>query len=114
MMSNEMDRAPATGIDPRRIRPMGKKLVIKRTLGAERVGKLFVPAGAKARRPQFEGDVIALGAEPPPEYADLAVGDHVWFSYQVGGDDSAFLTWEDASYAVIPFDAVACVRAAGD
>lgn len=109
MLSNEMDREPTRGIDPHRIVPTGKKLVIKRAEGAEKVGKIIVPKGTKLARPTFEGTVIALGNAPPEECAELKKGDRVWFSHNVGGDDSAFLAWKDGYYAVIPFDAVQAV-----
>ena len=109
--SNELDRTPVRGVNPNKMIPMGSKLIVKRKLGDVAKNGLYIPENAKARRPTFEGTVVAVGANPPEECRDLRPGNEVAFSYQVGGDDSAFLVWEGAHYAVIPFDAVQLVLA---
>ena len=109
MYSNELDRSPVTDVDMSTFKPLSHKVVIKRKMGEEKRGGIYIPENVRARRPEFEGTVIAVGSNPPADYAGLKKGDYAYFSYQVGGDDSAFVTWRGDSYAVIPFDAVSGV-----
>ena len=90
MYSNVMDREPVKNVDTWKLKPMSGKLVVKRLFGKDKVGGLFIPESARSRKPGFDGEIVAAGSNPPEEYADLKMGDHVFFSYQVGMDDSAF------------------------
>lgn len=110
MNSNVLDRNPTTGVNPNRLTPARGKCVVKRVMGAEKKGMLYLPEDARARKPLFEGTIVSISAEPGADYEKLNVGDHVYFSYQVGGDDSAFLSWEGEHYALIPAEAIQMVR----
>lgn len=109
MNSCELDRHPTTGINPLTLKPMSNKVVIKRELGREKVGSIIVPDMARERRPLFQGTVVSMGKEKPYDYKRLCKGDRVFFSYQVGGDDSAFMIWEGEHYAVVPWESIQAV-----
>ena len=110
MYSNELDRH-VIEMDPSRIRPLGNKLIVKRSVANDKKGSLYLPENAKERKPTFEGVVIAVGGEPGPDEMDVMIGDYVHFSYAVNGQDSAFLTWKGESYAIIPYEAVQMIHA---
>lgn len=108
--SNELDRH-VIEMDPTKIKPLGNKLIVKRSLANDKKGSLYLSENAKERKPTFEGVVIAVGGEPGPDEMDVMIGDYVYFSYAVNGQDSAFLTWKGESYAIIPYEAVQMIHA---
>lgn len=108
--TNELDRHVLEA-DPKKIKPLGNKIIVKRTIADDKKGSLFMPENAKARRPTFEGVVVAVGGEPGPDEIDVMISDYVYFSYAVNGQDSAFLTWKGESYAIIPYEAVQMIHA---
>lgn len=110
--SNVLDRE-ALELDPASVTPLPGKCIVRRTPKAEMAGRFYIPESSKHRRaPMFEGEVVAIGPAPgeEAEAVDLAVGDYVWFAYNVGPDDSAFFTWAGVGYALVPVEAIQAVR----
>ena len=110
--SNVMDREPAE-LDPARLLPLPGKCIIKRFLPGEKHKSLYLPANSKARRPAFEGEVVAVAGNGDGVDPGFQPGDRVWFHYAVSPDDSAFFVWQGGHYAIVPFEAVQCVAVAG-
>lgn len=107
-LSNELDRGMKTRLDPNTIKVMANKVIIRRKFLSEKVGSLYRPQSAKSARATFEGWIHSIGSDRPLDagYEDLKVGDWVVFSYQVGGDDSAFFEWEGEQFALVPIEAI--------
>ena len=105
LLSNELDRS-RFDMDPDKFEPAATKAVIRRIVVDDLHRGLVLPSNSKAKRPLFEGHIVKMGSEIPDGYEDLSVGQHVWFSYQVGADDSAFFDFEGQHYAVIPIEAI--------
>ena len=107
-LSNELDRGLKTRIDPDAIKVMPNKVIIRRKFLSEKVGSIYRPQNAKSARATFEGWIHSIGDHRPADegYEDLKIGDWVVFSYQVGGDDSAFFEWNDDQFALIPIEAI--------
>ncbi len=107
-LSNELDRARIE-LDPKRIDPLPSKCIIRRKMAATKHGGLFLPQSKSNKEALFEGFIVKIGSDIPPEYKDIKNGDHVWFSYQVGGDDSCFFFWENSHFAIVPIEAIQLV-----
>lgn len=65
-------------MDASKIRPLGKRLLIKRCDAAQKVGAILLSEGAK-EKPK-EGEVVAVG----PEEKEILEGDRVLFGAYAG------------------------------
>lgn|SRR3990167_6273127 len=107
-LSNELDRNRIE-LDPKRINPLPSKCIIRRKMAAAKRGALFLPQAKSNKEALFEGFVVKIGSDVPGGYEDVRPGDHVYFSYQVGGDDSCFFFWENSHFAIIPTEAIQAI-----
>ena len=107
-LSNELDRNRIE-LDPKRIDPLPSKCIVRRRMAETKKGAIFLAPVRSNREALFEGWVVKIGSEPPEEYKGIGEGDHVFFSYQVDGTDSAFFFWENSHYAIIPIEAIQLV-----
>lgn len=104
-LTNELDRNRIE-LDPNRINVAPTKCIVRRKLTETKRGNLYLPQAKSNKEALFEGFVVKIGDEKPFGYERIQRGDHVWFSYQVGGDDSCFFVWGDNHYAIIPTESI--------
>lgn len=109
-ITNELDRHRFE-MDPHTINVMPTKCIVRRKTADTKKGSLYLPQAKDNKEALFEGWIAKIGDQAPEDYEDLQVGNHVFFSYQVGADDSAFFTWQDSHYAIIPIEAIQLVVA---
>ncbi|MDX8430990.1 MAG: co-chaperone GroES [Candidatus Algichlamydia australiensis] len=76
-------------MDATKIRPLGKRLLVKRCEAVQKVGTILLPEGS-AEKPK-EGEIVAVGSEQK----ELKAGDRVLFGAYAGvevpSDEGDFL-----------------------
>jgi len=80
-------------VDTSKIRPLAKRILVKRCEAAQKIGAILLPEGAK-EKPK-EGEIVAIG----PEQKGLKVGERVLFGayagVQVSSDEGDFLVMSE-------------------
>jgi co-chaperonin GroES (HSP10) len=97
-------------IDPRNIKLMPGRCLIKRGKAAEEKRGIIMPVSSRERQ-TFEGTVFAINEVPNGEAGDVRAGDRVFFSRNIGSDDSRFFNWGGDEWVLIPCEAIQAVAA---
>lgn len=82
------------------VKPLGKRLLLKRSEARQTVGGILLPESAQEQPKR--GVVVSMGSEQE----GVQVGDEVFFSPYAG---SEVKVGEEEGYLILPLDEVLCV-----
>ena len=107
-----MPRPNHREIDPETITPLNGRVLIKRDAPPAEKAGIILPG--KKDYKIYEGTIVKLPEDLGRDFEneDTRVGQHAWFNWNIGEDDTAFLTWQGDNYALIPAEALLGVGAA--